>query len=131
MLGISMPLKHPDSPEAELLSREVPKLPPLFATAKLFAFPSLWEGFGLPVIEAMACGTPVITLNNSSMPEVAGDAALLVDPYSVEEIESAMTRIILNDSLANDLRQRGVKRAANFTWHKTAEQSLNLYQQFI
>jgi glycosyltransferase involved in cell wall biosynthesis len=104
-------------------------VPALYSAARMFVFPSLWEGFGLPVLEAMACGTPVITSNVSSLPEVAGDAAILVDPTSEDELSHEMTRVLEDDALRNDLRQRGLRRAAEFTWEQTARQTLEAYER--
>jgi glycosyltransferase involved in cell wall biosynthesis len=89
-------------------------LPALYNGADLFAFPSLYEGFGLPPLEAMACGTPVVTSNSSSLPEVVGDAAIMVDPYDVDAIAGAMARVLNDPALAADLRQRGLARAGQF-----------------
>ena len=88
--------------------------------ASVFAFPSLYEGFGLPPLEAMACGTPVLTSKVSSLPEVAGDGALLVDPYSVEEIATGLARLLDDDDLRRDLVARGRARAAAFSWERSA-----------
>jgi glycosyltransferase involved in cell wall biosynthesis len=96
------------------------KLPSLYRGAMALVFPSLYEGFGLPLLEAMACGTPVLTSNITAMPEVAGGAALLVDPTSVEQIETAMEQIINDTSLRSQLRERGLARAARFSWARTA-----------
>jgi glycosyltransferase involved in cell wall biosynthesis len=106
-------------------------LPGIYNGADLFVFPSLYEGFGLPVLEAMACGTPVITSNTSSLPEVAGDAALLVDPYNVEEIAAAMRHVLEDSALANDLRERGLKHAKKFSWEKTARQTISVYEKVL
>jgi glycosyltransferase involved in cell wall biosynthesis len=95
------------------------QLPILLNQAIALVFPSLWEGFGLPVLEAMACGTPVITSNLSSLPEVAGDAALLVDPYRTEAIAAAMKTMILDDLTRSQLRQAGLARSQQFSWAKT------------
>jgi glycosyltransferase involved in cell wall biosynthesis len=103
----------------------------LYSAASLFVFPSLYEGFGLPVLEAMACGTPVVTSNTSSLPEVAGDAALLVDPYDVDAIASALRRVLEDPALAHDLRERGLTRARQFTWERTARETLAVYQQLL
>jgi|SRR5215469_3678979 len=92
------------------------RLPSLYRGAQALIFPSLYEGFGLPIVEAMACGTPVVTSNLTAMPEVAGDGALLVDPRSVEQISSATERIVSDKSLRQRLRERSVARAAEFSW---------------
>jgi len=97
------------------------KLPSLYRGATALVFPSLYEGFGLPIVEAMACGTPVITSNTTAMPEVAGDAALLVDPRSVEQISRAMEQIVTDTSLRQRLRDTGFRQARQFRWSKTAE----------
>jgi len=96
------------------------KLPSLYRGAEALIFPSLYEGFGLPVLEAMACGTPVVTANATAMPEVAGDAALLVDPNSVEQIARAMEQIVSDTTLRQQLRHKGLRRAAEFSWPSTA-----------
>ena len=96
------------------------RLPSLYRSAEALVFASLYEGFGLPVLEAMACGTPVVSANTTALPEVAGDAALLVDPTSVDEIAEAMKRIIGNTSLRQHLQQRGLTQAARFPWKYTA-----------
>lgn len=96
------------------------KLPSLYRGAEALVFPSLYEGFGLPVLEAMACGTPVVTSNVTAMPEVAGDAALLVDPTSIDEIAAAIKNIIGDDSLRMRLKEKGLRRAARFSWAITA-----------
>lgn len=103
-------------------------LPALYAGAEALIFPSLCEGFGLPPLEAMACGTPVITSPLASLPEVAGDAALMVDPYSVEAIAEAMQGILQDQALAANLRARGLSRAAQFTWEYTARTTLEVYR---
>jgi glycosyltransferase involved in cell wall biosynthesis len=95
------------------------KLPSLYRGAEALVFPSLYEGFGLPLLEAMACGTPAVTSNVTGMPEVAGDAALLVDPTSVEQIAEAMDRIVGDTRLRQTLRERGIARAAQFSWETT------------
>jgi glycosyltransferase involved in cell wall biosynthesis len=95
------------------------QLPSLYRSAEALVFPSLYEGFGLPVLEAMACGTPVVTANTSALPEVAGDAAVLVDPTSVEEIADAIERIVSDTSLRQHLREKGLAQAAQFPWTST------------
>lgn len=104
-------------------------LPPLYCAAEMFVFPSLWEGFGLPVLEAMACGTPVITSNVSSLPEIAGDAAVLVDPNAVDDLAAAMYSLRTDAALRRTLRERGLVRAAAFTWRRTAEQTIDAYRR--
>jgi glycosyltransferase involved in cell wall biosynthesis len=106
-------------------------LPALYSAASLFVFPSLYEGFGLPVLEAMACGTPVVTSNTSSLPEVAGDAALLVDPYDVAAIAKAVRRLLEDTALAADLRTRGLARAAQFNWERTARETIAVYERVL
>jgi glycosyltransferase involved in cell wall biosynthesis len=106
-------------------------LPALYNGADLFVFPSLYEGFGLPVLEAMACGTPVITSNVSSLPEVAGNAALLVDPYNVDELAGAIRRILSDPALAADLRAKGLERARQFSWERTAQETLEVYRNIL
>ena len=96
------------------------KFPALHRSAQAMVFPSLYEGFGLAPLEAMACGTPVVTSNATGLQEVAGDAALLVDPTSVEQIAEAMKRIVCDASLRQELRKKGLARAAQFPWATTA-----------
>lgn len=106
-------------------------LPDLYSAASLFVYPSLYEGFGLPVLEAMACGTPVITSNVSSLPEVAGDAALLVDARNVNQLASAMQRLIDDGGLRLELGQKGLARAASFTWERTARATASIYSSVL
>lgn len=102
-------------------------LPALYSGALAFVFPSLYEGFGLPVLEAMACGTPVITSNTTSLPEVAGDAALSVDPMNVDDIGTAMSNVISDSSLRGELRRKGLMRATEFSWQRNAELTAKVY----
>lgn len=95
------------------------KLPSLYRGAEALIFPSLYEGFGLPALEAMACGIPVLTSNVSALPETAGDAALLIDPTSVEQIASSIRRIVTDNPLRQALREKGLARAAYFSWNTT------------
>ena len=106
-------------------------LPRIIGEAIALVFPSLWEGFGLPVLEAMACGTPVITSNLSSLPEVAGDAAILIDPYRVEEITDAMQAIANDTGLRSHLSQLGLQRASLFSWEKTGKATVEVLQRFM
>ena len=101
----------------------------LYSLADVFVFPSFYEGFGVPPLEAMACGTPVITSNTSSLPEVVGDAAIMVNPHKINEIASAINRVLENKQLQEDLRQKGYTRAAHFTWFRSAQKMLSIYQQ--
>ena len=106
-------------------------LPALYRSAVALVYPSLFEGFGLPPLEAMACGTPVITSNSSSLPEVVGDAALLVNPYEESELAQAMWRITNNTALRSQLSQAGRQQAKRFTWSAAAEKTLRTYQTVI
>lgn len=99
-------------------------LPAVYRLAEALVFPSLYEGFGLPVLEAMAAATPVITSNRSSLPEVAGNAAVLIDPESIEELAAAMELLATDSGMRNLLIERGKKRAAGFSWTRTAEETL-------
>ena len=101
----------------------------LYRLAALFAFPSLYEGFGLPPLEAMASGTPVVASNQSSLPEVTGDAAVLVDPYDVASIVDGMRRVLSDADLAADLRRRGPERAREFSWARSVDQTRTVYEQ--
>jgi glycosyltransferase involved in cell wall biosynthesis len=103
-------------------------LPALYSAAELFVFPSLYEGFGLPILEAMACGTAVVSSNASSLPEVAGDAALMVDPHSVNDLARAMSRLLDDEALRRELESRGVRQAAKFTWELAARDTLAVYE---
>jgi glycosyltransferase involved in cell wall biosynthesis len=104
---------------------------PLFSAATLFAFPSLYEGFGIPVLEAMACGTPVLTSNLSALPEVAGDAGLLVDPYDPEAICQGLAELLESQARREELARRGLERARHFTWDHVAEQTVRVYRQVV
>ncbi|MBN1993929.1 MAG: glycosyltransferase family 4 protein [Anaerolineae bacterium] len=106
-------------------------LPALYSAAILFVYPSLYEGFGLPLLEAMACGTPVIASNQSSLPEVVGQAGLLVDPYDVAALAAAMSNILADPNLRQTLAQAGQVQAKKFTWEKTATRLLALYHQLL
>ncbi|HYB42107.1 MAG TPA: glycosyltransferase family 1 protein [Candidatus Methylomirabilis sp.] len=103
-------------------------LPPLVNGALAFVYPSLSEGFGLPPLEAMACGTPVITSNRSSLPEVVGDAALLVDPDDRAGLADAMALLMTDGGLRDELRERGLARAGCFSWDKTARMTVEVYE---
>lgn len=102
-----------------------------YAKASIFAFPSLDEGFGMPVLEAMAAGTPVVTSGRSALPEVAGDAALLVDPESTEELAQALRDLTQRDELRKDLSRRGIARASLFTWERAVAETWNIYREVL
>ena len=106
-------------------------LPALYRAASVFAFPSLYEGFGLPVIEAMACGTPVLTSNLSATAEVAAGAAMLVDPLSVDAITEGLRELICDADLRADLGRRGIERAAQFSWRKAAQETHAVYARVV
>ena len=105
------------------------QLPALYRAAGVFVMPSLYEGFGLPVLEAMACGTPVICSNTSALPEIAGEAALLIDPKSPEILADALVRVLSDRGLAEDLREKGLKRSKTFDWNHSAELALNYLRE--
>ena len=104
-------------------------LPALYSAAEAFVFPSLHEGFGLPVLEAMACGTPVLTSNTSALPEIAGDAALLVDPASVDAIADGLASLLTDNCLRTRLTAAGKARASKFTWQAAADQTMRVYER--
>ncbi|MFK0731741.1 MAG: glycosyltransferase family 4 protein [Gloeotrichia echinulata HAB0833] len=103
----------------------------LYNCATLFLYPSLYEGFGIPPLESMACGTPVITSNTTSIPEVVGDAALQIDPNSQEALEAAVYKLLIDNSLRENLIQRGLAQAKQFSWQKMAEETLDIYKSII
>jgi len=103
-------------------------LPAFYNAAACFVYPSLFEGFGLPALEAMACGTPVVTSDRAALPELVGDAALVVDPESVEALVDAMTRVLTDATLAADLGRRGLERSRRFSWRETARRTLEVYR---
>lgn len=104
-------------------------LPALYSAARMFLLPSLWEGFGIPIVEAMACGTPVVTSNVTSLPEVAGDAAVLVNPYSVDSIAEGMALVDSDSELRRSLIGKGLERARAFTWQNCASETLRVYDR--
>jgi glycosyltransferase involved in cell wall biosynthesis len=106
-------------------------LPLVYNLARLMVFPSLFEGFGIPLLEAMACGCPVACSNTTSLPEVAGDAAVQFDPLSPEDMAAAIWSVWSDESLRQDLKQRGVERAARFTWEETARRTVGTYRKVL
>jgi glycosyltransferase involved in cell wall biosynthesis len=100
-----------------------------YHAADCLVYPSFYEGFGLPVLEAMACGCPVITSNVSSLPEVAGEAALLIDPYRFETITAALVSLLTNPDLSQSLIQRGFEQARRFTWEAAARKTVEVFEK--
>lgn len=105
------------------------ELPALYSAASLTVYPSVYEGFGFPILESMACGTPVVASNISSIPEVAGDAAILVDPTNVNELASAIHSVLTDVNLRQTLTCKGLERARSFSWQETACNTLKVYQE--
>lgn len=103
----------------------------LYQGATVFVFPSLYEGFGLPVLEAMACGCPVVCSNTSSLPEVAGDAAVLVDPRNVEHISAQLAHVLASPLARADMKERGRARALDFPWERTARETIEVYRRVV
>ena len=101
----------------------------MYSGASAFVFPSMYEGFGLDPLEAMSCGAPVICSNRTSLPEVVGDAALMIDPDNLSAIAEAMYQVLTSDELSDDLRQRGLQRARQFSWQTTARETLAVYEE--
>ncbi len=106
-------------------------LPALYSGSMCMAYPSLYEGFGIPVLEAMACGTPVLTSTTSSLPEVAGDSAILVNPYNIDAIQDGLERLISDQNLRKTLSEKGLLQAQKFTWEQSARQLKHLYTQLL
>lgn len=104
-------------------------LPALYNVADLFVYPSLYEGFGLPPLEAMACGIPVITSNTSSLPEVVGDAGIMIDPYDVDGLADAMHNVLTNEGLREDMIKKGLERAKLFNWEICAKETIDVYTE--
>jgi glycosyltransferase involved in cell wall biosynthesis len=106
-------------------------LPSLYAGADLFVFPSLYEGFGLPPLEAMACGCPVVTSGVASMPEVCGDAAYYIDPYSVESIADGISKVLTDKTLREDLIKKGYERAKTLNWEISAKEHIRVFEEVL
>jgi glycosyltransferase involved in cell wall biosynthesis len=104
------------------------QLGPIYGSATMLVFPSLYEGFGLPILEAMVQGTPVIASNQASLPEIVGDAGVLVDPRHPQDIAAAMEKVIADPRRSEKLREKGLKRVKDFTWERTARTTLDIYR---
>jgi glycosyltransferase involved in cell wall biosynthesis len=104
-------------------------LPYFYNSCSTFVYPSLYEGFGLPPLEAMSCRVPVITSNVSSIPEVVGDSALLINPFDTEELKNAMEKVLEDTALRETLSSKGFERSKLFSWKKTAEETLRVYKE--
>ncbi len=100
-----------------------------YSSAQLLAYPSLYEGFGLPPLEAMACGCPVVTSNTSSLPEVVGEAGIMVDPHDTDSLAQAMRQVLTNSKLRDDMVRKGLEQSKRFSWEKAAEQTLEVYKK--
>ena len=106
-------------------------LPVLYSGCDAFVYPSFYEGFGLPPLEAMSCKAPVITSSITSIPEVTGDSAILINPYNIDELDNALVDLLNNETLKAELSEKGYLRSLNFTWNKTAKNTLNAYRSLI
>jgi len=124
-------LQSPDLKERVVLTGYLSseELAGLYQAARMLIFPSLGEGFGLPLVEAMASGIPIVSSKTSCIPEVVGDAAILIDPHSPQEIEEAICSLLTDSKLAEELTRRGLERSYRFSWKETAKQTLQLYRQ--
>jgi glycosyltransferase involved in cell wall biosynthesis len=131
--AIEQPLRELDLHPHVIFTGYLPDqdLPAIYSAADLFVFPSLYEGFGLPPLEAMACGTPVVCSHAGSLPEVVGDAAITVDPHDIEGLAEAMRRVLDDQVLRQELREKGLARARLFSWEKAARQTIEVYQQVL
>ena len=103
----------------------------LYSHAECFVFPSLYEGFGIPLLDAMACGAPLITGAGSALPEVAGDAAVYVDTHDPEQLGGELERLVGDRGLQEQLRKKGFERVKQFTWERAAQETLHLYQEVL
>jgi glycosyltransferase involved in cell wall biosynthesis len=104
-------------------------LPKIYSGAKLFVYPSFFEGFGLPILESLSCGVPVVTSNTSSLPEVVGSAGILVNPENIEEIKLAMERMLLDDEFYRGFKNKCLEQASKFKWQKTAKETMAVYEE--
>jgi len=126
-------LENLDDPKAVLLSGYVPDadLPAVISGAAVYVLASLYEGFGLPILEAMSCGTPVVCSNTSSMPELGGDAARYFDPYDTQSIADTIAHVLADAALRQEMHELGLRRAAQFSWHKTAQETMAVYERLL
>lgn len=106
-------------------------MPALYSAASLFVFPTLYEGFGIPVLEAQSCGTPVLASNCSSLPEVGGDGAVYTDPYDIEDISRGMLKLLEDALLAEQLTERGYQNAKRFSWKASAERLEQIIEEEV
>jgi alpha-1,3-rhamnosyl/mannosyltransferase len=106
-------------------------LPKIYSGGRLFVYPSIYEGFGLPPLEAMACGIPVLTSNSSSLPEVTGDAGILIDPQDVEGWSKWINALLEDNNMGEKYRQLGIQRAQLFSWERCAQQTLSAYERAL
>ncbi|MGD2159053.1 MAG: glycosyltransferase family 1 protein, partial [Anaerolineales bacterium] len=107
------------------------KLIALYNLADVFVYPSLYEGFGFPPLEAMACGTPVVSSNAASLPEVIGNAGILINPNEPTALQEAIASVLMNPVLANELKTKGINNVRRFSWQSTAQLTLNTYQEVL
>ena len=130
---IKKKIKDLDLQDDVIFTGYVPEedLPALYNGASLFVYPSFYEGFGLPPLEAMQCGCPVITSNTSSLPEVVGNAGIMVDPNDVDELAKQMERVLTNKKLQQKMRKAGLKQAKKFSWEKCARETLKVYEEVL
>ena len=105
--------------------------PDFYRSASLFVYPSLYEGFGLPVVEAMACGVPVLASNTTSLPEVVGNAGSLVDPNNVNELREEMLRLLTDEKMRGDMSEKGLERARLFSWEKCSRETMSVYESVL
>lgn len=131
--GIYNKVKEYGLEERVIFTKYIPDedLCPLMNGACAFVFPSIYEGFGMPPLEAMACGVPVVSSGEASLPEVVGDCAVIVDAYSPESIADGMYRVYTDRELSDDLKKRGMQRAADFTWEKSAQKLHDIYKAVL
>jgi len=126
-------LEELDDPKAVMIAGYVPDedLPAVISGADLYVLASLYEGFGLPILEAMSCGTPVVCSNTSSIPELGGQAARYFDPYDTDSMVEELGAVLSDSELRADMRQRGLQQASRFSWTQAADQTYALYQRLL